>query len=230
MKLLMIDTATIVATAAIMDEDKLVAESIVNYKKKHSEKLLPTIDHMLVDSGLTLQEMDAFGVVAGPGSFTGLRIGMATAKGFAQALDKPMVTVSTLESLAANVACADGVICPMLDAQRSQVYTGVYRWAGDDLQAIQGETVLSIEELAKVLNTLGDGPKIILGDALAKYYGPLAGMVPGTRRVAPYLAMDRASSAAQIAMKKLLAGQTVIYRDAALTYLRKSSAEERFGK
>jgi len=226
----MIDTATIVATAAIMDEDKLVAESIVNYKKKHSEKLLPTIDHMLGDSGLTLREMDAFGVVAGPGSFTGLRIGMATAKGFAQALDKPMVTVSTLESLAANVACADGVICPMLDAQRSQVYTGVYRWAGDDLQAIQTETVLTIEELAKILNTLGDGPKYILGDALPKYYESLARMAGGTRRVAPYLAMDRASSAAQIAIKKLLVGQTVTYKDAALTYLRKSSAEERFGK
>ena len=136
MKLLMIDTSTIVATAAVLDEDRLIAETIVNYKKKHSEKMLPSIDHMLQDSGLKLGDIDVFGVVNGPGSFTGLRIGMATAKAFAQVWNKPIVCVPTLASFAymdvdpqAIEGFPEGVdplICPLFDARRSQVYAGVY--------------------------------------------------------------------------------------------------------
>ena len=89
---------------------------------------MPAIDHMLCDAGLSIRDIDAFGIVAGPGSFTGLRIGMATVKGFAQAMNKPVVPISTLEALAYNLPYASGVVCPILDAQRSQVYTGIFRF------------------------------------------------------------------------------------------------------
>lgn len=225
----MIDTATIVASAAIIDEEKLIGETIVNYEKKHSEKLLPAIDHLLKDVGLSIQTMDAFGVVNGPGSFTGLRIGMATAKGFAQALNKPMVTVSTLESLAVNIYYTDGIICPILDAQRSQVYTGVYQADGTQVEQIIPDTVCDINELIANLNKRSE-KKYILGDGCQKYYEKIEDEVDNVYQVMPYLAMNRASSAAQIGIRKMKEGKTVDFKEASLMYIRPSSAEERFGK
>lgn len=229
MRLLMIDSATIVATAAVLDEERLLGETIVNYKKKHSEKMLPAIDHLLKDSGLDIKNIDVFGVVNGPGSFTGLRIGMATAKGFAQALDRPMVTVSTLEALAANIAYADGVICPMLDAQRNQVYTAAYVPEAGGLRQVIPEQACAIDTLVAALEKF-DKPIYLLGDALPKFGDTICNKLPNVVKVAPYLAMNRASSAAAIGLKKALAGETTDCKLAELNYIRKSSAEERFGK
>lgn len=228
MKLLMVDTSTIVASAAVMDDDRLIAETIVNYRKKHSEKMLPAIDHMLQDSGLSIHEIDVFGVVNGPGSFTGLRIGMATVKGFAQALRKPMVTVSTLEALAANLYCANGLICPILDAQRQQVYTAVYRATINGLQPVLSERVCTVNVLADALKN-GDEPIYFLGDGVKKYGALLCELLPQGVCTPPFMRMNRASSAAQIGMQKIAAGQTTDCMQAALNYIRKSSAEERFG-
>ena len=229
MKLLMIDTSTIVATAAVLDEDRLIAETIVNYKKKHSEKMLPSIDHMLQDSGLKLGDIDVFGVVNGPGSFTGLRIGMATAKGFAQALGKPMVTVSTLETLAANVCVTDAAICPIVDAQRGQVYAALYQsdWDAEalNLKNTMAEGVYDVDALCDRLNAL-NAPVLILGDGLKKHGGKLLAAVPKARTAPAFLSMNRASSAAAVGLKKIQQGQTVDCFQAGLNYLRKSSAEE----
>lgn len=231
MRIMMIDASTIVATAAILDEERLLGETIVNYKKKHSEKMLPAIDHLLKDSGLTLKEIDVFGVVNGPGSFTGLRIGMATAKGFAQALGKPMVTVSTLEALAANLAYSNGVVCPILDAQRGEVYTAAYFPQNGDLKQIMPEQACALDALAEQLQALeGDNKVYILGDAVKKFGDTLYKIVPNIEKVAPYLAMNRASSAAHIGLRKALTGDLTDCKLAALNYIRKSSAEERFGQ
>lgn len=228
MKLLMVDTATIVASAAVIDDDRLMAETIVNYRRKHSEKMLPAIDHMLQDSGLSIQEIDVFGVVNGPGSFTGLRIGMATVKGFAQALHKPMVTVSTLEALAANLYCADGLVCPVLDAQRQQVYAAAYRSTVGSLQTVLSERVCTVDVLADILEDHA-GPIYFVGDGVKKYGEHLCELLSEGVCAPPFIRMNRASSAAQIGMQKIAAGQTTDCMQATLNYIRKSSAEERFG-
>jgi tRNA threonylcarbamoyladenosine biosynthesis protein TsaB len=236
MKLLMIDTSTIVATAAVVDENRLIAETIVNYKKKHSEKMLPAIDHLFQDSGMKLSDMDAFGVVNGPGSFTGLRIGMATAKGFAQALEKPIVTVSTLESLAYNACVYPHYICPVIDAQRGQVYAALYRFEGNTMNSILtsylSEGVYGIDTLIEEIKAKNEKeePVLFLGDGLKKHGRQLSEISPKIQLMPAYFAMNRASSAAAAGYQKLSKGETVNYFQAGLNYLRKSSAEEQMEK
>ena len=117
-----IDTSSIVATIAIINEEKLLAEYIVNNKKTHSEKMMGVIDNVLADSGVELKDIDVVAVAKGPGSFTGIRIGMACAQGLAHALKKPMIGVNTLDGLAYNLIGTGDLVCPMMDAQRQEVY------------------------------------------------------------------------------------------------------------
>ncbi|MEG0379736.1 MAG: tRNA (adenosine(37)-N6)-threonylcarbamoyltransferase complex dimerization subunit type 1 TsaB [Eubacterium sp.] len=227
MKVLTVDTATIVATAAVVDENKLICETIVNFQKKHSEKLMPAIDHMLKDAGLTIQDMDAFGIVCGPGSFTGLRIGMATVKGFAQALGKPVVSISTLEALAYNLPYSEGIICPILDAQRSQVYTGIYTYNEEEgLKAELSDSVLEVEALIGILENYADGPIYLLGDGVPRFYETIVNALPGIIKVKPHLSMNRASSAGALAVERALGGEFQDYKEVAPVYIRPSYAEE----
>ena len=228
MNTLTIDTSTIVASIAILNEEKLVGEMIINHKKKHSEKLMVAIDHLLKDGGLSIKDVDVFGIVAGPGSFTGLRIGMATVKGFAQALYKPVVAVSTLESLAMNIPFSQGVICPILDAQRSQVYTGLFHFEGEELIRDLEDSVLEIDELIKILK---DQEKSIyfLGDGLSRFSSILLESCPTGLVVPNYLNMNRASSAAALVLKKAQNGDYGDYRKLEPTYIRPSYAEEKKG-
>ena len=130
MKLLALDSSGLVASVAILDGETLVAEYTLNYKKTHSQTLLPMLDEIVKMTQTELSEMDAIAVAAGPGSFTGLRIGSATAKGLGLALNKPIISVPTLEGIACNFYGTDAIICPMMDARRQQVYTGIYHFAG----------------------------------------------------------------------------------------------------
>lgn len=228
MKILSVDTSTIVATAAVADEERLICETIVNFQKKHSEKLMPAIDHMLKDAGLTIQEMDGFAIVNGPGSFTGLRIGMATVKGFAQALNKPVVPISTLEALAYNLPYANGIICPILDAQRSQVYTGLYRASEDgNIQCEMNDAVVDVEVLIQQLTNYTDAPVYVLGDGVPRFYDAIAAAIPTAVKVKNHLNMNRASSAAVLAVERALDGNVMDYETVDLSYIRPSYAEER---
>lgn len=225
MNTLTIDTSTIVASVAILNEEKLVGEMIINHQKKHSEKLMIAIDHLLSDGGLSIQDIDVFGIVSGPGSFTGLRIGMATVKGFAQALNKPVVGVSTLESLAMNIPFADGLICPVLDAQRNQTYTGVFQFKEGRLIRDMEDAVLEIDELITYLKTRNETISF-LGDGLPRFAPTLLGACPNSRTVPNYLNMNRASSAAALVLEKALRGETSHYREVEPLYIRPSYAEE----
>ena len=129
MKILAIDSSGLVAGVAVAEDDTLLAEYTTNYKKTHSQTLLPMLDEVKRMIELDLSSLDAIAVAAGPGSFTGLRIGSATAKGLGLALDKPLIGVSTVDALAMNLYGAEGYICPIMDARRSQVYTGIYTFA-----------------------------------------------------------------------------------------------------
>ena len=228
MKLLMIDTSSVVATAAVIDEHSLIGEIIINHEKKHSEKLMTAVDHLLKDARLTIRDMDAFGIVQGPGSFTGLRIGMATVKGLAQALDKPVVGVSALASLAANIPYAGGIVCPILDAQRHRVYTGLFRNDPNNGQEqILPDSEMTIDALIETLSRYQDQPVIILGDAKDKFFDELKAQLPNCIAAADHLSMNRASSAAYLGMQKLLRGETETHLSIAPTYLRASYAEEK---
>ena len=130
MRILALDSSGIVATVAIVEDDNLLAEYTVNYKKTHSQILLPMLDEIVKMTEFDLNTLDAVAVAAGPGSFTGLRIGSATAKGLGLALDKPLIPVPTVEALAYNLYDVSGLVCPIMDARRGQVYTGIYRFNG----------------------------------------------------------------------------------------------------
>lgn len=225
MNILTVDTSTIVASVAILNEEKLIGEMIINHQKKHSEKLMIAIDHLLTDGGLSIHDVDVFGIVSGPGSFTGLRIGMATIKGFAQALNKPVVGVSTLESLAMNIPFTNGLVCPVLDAQRNQTYTGVFRFEKGECKRIMADSVLEIEELTDFLHDRQE-PVYFLGDGLNRFHETLLNACPGGVVVPPYLAMNRASSAAALVLSRALKGETSHYLEIEPFYIRPSYAEE----
>ncbi len=126
-----------VASVAVVEDDVLVAEYTINYKKTHSQTLLPMLDEIVKMTELDLESIDAIAVAAGPGSFTGLRIGSATAKGLGLALKKPLVAIPTVEGLAYNLYDTPGLICPIMDARRKQVYTGIYRFTDHRLETVR---------------------------------------------------------------------------------------------
>ncbi|MBC3888526.1 tRNA (adenosine(37)-N6)-threonylcarbamoyltransferase complex dimerization subunit type 1 TsaB [Acetobacterium paludosum] len=225
MNTLTIDTSSIVASVAILNEEKLIGEMIINHQKKHSEKLMISVDHLLTDGGLSIKDIDVFGIVSGPGSFTGLRIGMATIKGFAQALNKPVVGVSTLEGLAMNIPFANGLVCPILDAQRNQTYTGAFHFEGGHLVRDMEDSVLEIDVLLEFLKNRKE-PIYFLGDGLPRFSETLLKACPTGVSVPNYLNMNRASSAAALVLERALKGKVSHYREIEPVYIRPSYAEE----
>ena len=165
MKILGIDSSGLVASAAIADEKNIIAEFTVNNKQTHSQTLLPMIEKVVDMSGIELEQLDAIAIAAGPGSFTGLRIGSATAKGIGLALKKPVVSVPTLEGLAYRVSVFDGIICPIMDARRNQVYTGIYKMDKGNLVCLSEQKAVDIHEIMEELEKY-DEKVIFLGDGV----------------------------------------------------------------
>lgn len=156
MKILAIDTTAKTATAALVENEKLIALTVLNTPNTHSVTLLPMIDGLLKGAGLTVDDIDLFATSAGPGSFTGVRIGAAAIKGLAFASKKPCVGVSSLEALALNVAETEGIICPVMDARRNQLYNAFFRYEGGKLTRLTEDRVLSAEELKNELTGSGE--------------------------------------------------------------------------
>ena len=154
MKILALDSSGLVASVAVVEDNQLLAEYTVNYKKTHSQTLLPMLDEIAKMIELDLETIDAIAVATGPGSFTGLRIGSATAKGLGLALKKPLIPVPTVDALAYNLYDSTGVICPMMDARRKQVYTGIYRFADHELVTVSRQKAIAVEELIRELNAI----------------------------------------------------------------------------
>ena len=165
MKILGIDSSGLVASAAIADEKNIIAEFTVNNKQTHSQTLLPMIEKVVDMSGIELEQIDAIAIAAGPGSFTGLRIGSARAKGIGLALKKPVVSVPTLDGLAYRVSVFDGIICPIMDARRNQVYTGIYKMDKGNLVCLSEQKAVDIHEIMEELEKY-DEKVIFLGDGV----------------------------------------------------------------
>lgn len=155
MRILAIDSSSLVASVAIIDDDIMTAEYTVNFKKTHSQTLLPMIDEITKMVGVDVKTLDAIAVSGGPGSFTGLRIGSATAKGIGLALEIPIIHVPTIDAMAYNFVGNEKLVCPIMDARRNQVYTGIYTFQGEELVIIKEQCAVSIEELIGELNTIG---------------------------------------------------------------------------
>ena len=136
MRILAIDSSGLAAAAAWMEDDTLLGEFTINYKKTHSQTLLPMMDELTEMLGIDVSTADAVAVSKGPGSFTGLRIGSATAKGIGLALNKPLIEVPTVDALACNLYDTEGLVVPMMDARRSQVYTGIYEFRNHRLTVL----------------------------------------------------------------------------------------------
>lgn len=165
MLLLAIESSGLVASVALMAEDKLIGEYTTNFKKTHSQTLLPMMDEVVKMTGIQLEDIDAIVISGGPGSFTGLRIGAATAKGLGLALDKPLINVPTVDALAFNLYGNQQVICPIMDARRQQVYTGLYTFEGDEFRVICREKAVGISDIVEEINQLGRDV-IFLGDGV----------------------------------------------------------------
>lgn len=178
MKILALDSSGLVASVAVVEDNQLLAEYTVNYKKTHSQTLLPMLDEIAKMIELDLETIDAIAVAAGPGSFTGLRIGSATAKGLGLALKKPLIPVPTVDALAYNLYDSTGVICPMMDARRKQVYTGIYRFADHELVTVSqtesnccGRTDPGTECIGRSGDLSGRRCYGLSGDVKRKYAG-----------------------------------------------------------
>ena len=225
MKILVLESSGLVASVALMEEDKMVGEFTMNYKKTHSQTLLPMVDELVKMIGFDMKELDAVAISKGPGSFTGLRIGSATAKGLSQALNIPVVPVSTLEGLAANLFGVHGVICPMMDARRAQVYTGIFAYEGDKLVTKMEDSAIAVSELIDTLNKNGE-PVIFLGDGVPVYEKMLEEGLTVPYLIAPaHLNRQRAGAVGTLAVQYYKEGKVEASKDHKPEYLRKSQAE-----
>ncbi|MDO4489545.1 MAG: tRNA (adenosine(37)-N6)-threonylcarbamoyltransferase complex dimerization subunit type 1 TsaB [Lachnospiraceae bacterium] len=225
MKLLAIDSSGMVASIAVWEDDLLLAEYTVNYKKTHSQTLLPMLDEVSGMIELDLNTVDAIAVTKGPGSFTGLRIGSATAKGLGLALKKPVVPVPTVDALAYNAVYAPGYICPIMDARRSQVYTGLYTFEGREMKTVMEQVPLSVADLAEKLNQL-EAPVLFLGDGVPVYEKLLGELLTVPYSFAPaHMNRQRAGSLAALAAVLYEQGQVVSAMEYQPDYLRLSQAE-----
>lgn len=223
MKLLAIDTTGQTASAAIVEEDKLIAEFTLNYKLTHSQTIMPMIAEICEKSETKPGEVDYIACTSGPGSFTGLRIGAATAKGLALALKKEIVPVPTLDALAYNVFETNKIICPIMDARRSQVYTAFYRWEKGNLRRLTEMMAISIDEVIEMAE--GYEQKVIfLGDGVPVHREKLSAY-PDFIFAPAHCSLQRAASVAALAMIFVREGKAVAGNAFELVYLRKSQAE-----
>ena len=237
MKILALDSSGLVASAAIVEDDVLIAEYTTDYKKTHSQTLLPMLDEIRQMIDLDLHTIDAIAISAGPGSFTGLRIGAATAKGLGLALNLPLVEVPTLEGLAFNLWGTDKLVCPIMDARRNQVYTGIYEFCKEEIpekessehqlvmHSIKEQCAIAVDELVEELNRLGR-EVIFLGDGVSVYREQILQKLKVPFACAPAANnRQRAASVASLGAVYYAHGRTVTAAEHEPEYLRKSQAE-----
>lgn len=229
MKILALDSSGLTASVALMENDNLIAEYTIQYKKTHSQTLLPMMDEIRRMVELDLDTVDAIAVAAGPGSFTGLRIGSATAKGLAFAMEKPIVPVPTLEGLAYQMYGTDAVVCPIMDARRDQVYTGVYEFVekadGYDMNVIKGQRAVSFDEIAQELNGIGR-KMVFVGDGIPVFRERMQEILRVPYSLAPgHRNRQSAACIAALGMVYYAQGRIVSGAEHVPEYLRLSQAE-----
>lgn len=226
MIVLAVDSSSKVATAALIKDGNLLSEITLNDKREHSVILMSLIQDLLTDNNLTINDIDGYVVSKGPGSFTGLRIGMATVKGLSFGSKKPYVSVSSLDALALSVSNFDGIICPVMDALRNSVYTALYKSSNNKLEKITEYSALDLDELIDLIKSKNE-KVIFIGDGLDKYKDYLSENCPNCYFPPSHLNIVRASALGEIGFEML---NNNIFDDAnsAPFYLKKPQAEREY--
>lgn len=235
MYILAIDSATPVAGIALLNNEKVIREEFINFKKTHSETLMPGVDRILRGCEITTDDLAAIAVTVGPGSFTGLRIGLATAKGLSMACAKPLIAISTLDVLAHNIVFSESLVCPVLDARKQEVYTAFYDTTGNYPQRLTEDLACSPEDMAgrakEMAQAMGKQQITMLGDGFYPYEAFFREYFQEALQVAPgALMLPRAAALGSLAWKRAVQDDF----DDAFTlrpvYVRLSEAEYRLGK
>ncbi|MBE6590032.1 MAG: tRNA (adenosine(37)-N6)-threonylcarbamoyltransferase complex dimerization subunit type 1 TsaB [Ruminococcaceae bacterium] len=223
MKILALDSTALVASVALCEDETLLGEITLNNGNTHSETLLPTVEFLLARFSLTADDIDLFAVSSGPGSFTGVRIGAATVKGLAFGVNKPCIGVSTLEALAYNLLSHDGLVCPVMNARRKQVYTALFRTENGTFTRLMPDSAIAIAELDAKLSEY-DAPIRLVGDG---YDITRELLTKETVPVPHRLRNQSAYSVAQVAKSIYTKSPDTLFTDVSLapTYLRLSQAE-----
>jgi tRNA threonylcarbamoyladenosine biosynthesis protein TsaB len=215
MRVLAVETSTLSGGAALLDGERVVGEYTLDVRVTHSERLMAAIDQLLSDTGWTARDLEGLAVTVGPGSFTGLRVGLSTVKGLALALAIPIAAVPTLDAMAAMLPYAALPVCPVLDARKREVYASLYRWDGLGMRRHWDYLAIGPDDLARRL----DEPVIVVGDAAETISSPFAHRVEPPRR-GPAPAVVGALGRARLAL-----GDTVLASELVPIYLRPSEAE-----
>ena len=224
MPILALDTSTLVSSVAIASSEKLIAELILQTKLTHSEVLMPHIEQILAMTKLEKADLTGIAVSIGPGSFTGLRIGLAAAKGMAYALKIPIVGVSTLAALAYHYPVPKIYIAPLLDAQKGNVYTALYRWEKGILQEVQAPQVKSFDMVLQDGQVL-DLPVVFVGDTAQKQAVAIAEAGGNVVPAMPQLLMPRAANVAMLGLSEFAKGKSDHVMNLEPVYIRRSEAE-----
>jgi tRNA threonylcarbamoyladenosine biosynthesis protein TsaB len=215
MRLLAVETSTLAGGVALLDGDRVIGESLLDVRITHSERLMVAVDRVLDDARWAVRDLEALAVSVGPGSFTGLRIGLATVKGLALALDLPIAAVPTLDAMAAALPFAAWPVCPVVDARKDEVYACRYRWDGAAMRREWEYLALSPADVAARLHE----PTILLGNAADTIRSPWARLAPPARRV------PSAACVGQLGHERLIAGERVSAAELVPLYLGPSEAE-----
>ena len=224
MKILAIDSSAISAGCAIVDDNDIIAESFVKVGLTHSETLMPMIANTLANAKLKAEDIDFYAVSSGPGSFTGIRIGVAAIKGMAFTHNTPCIGVSTLEAIAWNCRGMDGVICAVMDARRQQVYNALFRADGNKLTRLCDDRAVSMEDLAAEL--INQKQKVYLaGDGASLFHETMGLSIPDVRLVPWHIRFARGSGVAMAAQRIYADNGAVSPDELVPTYLRPSQAE-----
>ncbi len=224
MKILALETSAVTASAAVTEDERLLAQSFQNSGLTHSATLMPMVSDLLKNTGLALQDMDVIAVAAGPGSFTGVRIGVAAAKGLAWPEDKPCAPCSTLESMAWQCAHVGGEICAAMDARRNQVYCARFRAEGGALIRLTEDRAMGLDELAAEVRAAA-APQALVGDGAHLVRAALEGQGLPCALMPPHLLYQTAWGVARCALELARGGGLISAAAMAPSYHRLSQAE-----
>lgn len=225
-----LETSAAVAAVAVVEDSKLLGEYLINSSKKHSEKLMPMAENLLKNLSLSPSDVDVFAVSIGPGSFTGIRIGVSAVKAMAYAAGKKIAGIPTLDSVAFNAYLYEGVVCPLIDARNDQVYTALYKQNDGRQEKITEYMAVDIGELIEKIRVTGENA-VFIGDAADLHSERLRAELKSKAHFLPgNLGMQRASSVAHLAYLKAVSGDLCDCFDLVPIYLRKSQAERELDK
>ena len=224
MLILAFETSAKAGSVALLDEKKLLGESYQNTGLTHSQTLMVMAEDLLKQCGKAVSDITAVAVAEGPGSFTGVRIGVAAAKGFAWGGRLPCYGVSTLEAMAESLGVYQGYVCPCMDARRSQVYNALFYVNCGEIQRVKEDRAIALADLAEELKTL-DGPIFLVGDGSNLTYNTLSAEIPSLVLPPEHRMHQRATGVAILAAKKITVGETGDGNALTPNYLRLSQAE-----